>query len=229
MSDEERTSGPARRSVEGVADDRVEIATGRRRDEWFAVLDEAGATGWSHKDIASWLVEQQGVEGWWAQTITVGYEQERGVRLPGQRSDGSFAVSPSKSLPCSLETVFDLVSEADSRARWLDGELHTVGAGDALDVVGATAASSVRLAWPAGAVGAPEDRPGRVVVSLYQARHDDGTPRGKVRVAVQHGGLATAEDAEKLKPFWKARLDDLARLAAEEAVEEGAAEAGPTA
>ncbi len=230
MSDDERTERLARRSVEGIGDDRVEAATGRGREAWFTLLDETGATDWSHKDIAAWLVDQHDVDGWWSQSITVAYEQERGRRLPGQRSDGSFEVSPSKSLPGSLETVFELVSEADSRARWLDRQLRTVGAGDALDVVGATPASSVRLAWPPGALGAHDDAVGRVVVSLYQAREDDGTPRGKVRVAVQHGGLATAEDAERLKAFWRARLDDLARLAEEEAIAEAsAAEAGPTA
>ncbi len=228
MSDEDRSVGSTRRSVEGIGDDRVEAATGRGRDAWFALLDVAGATGWAHKDIAAWLVDQHDVDGWWAQSVTVAYEQARGMRLPGQRSDGTFEASGSKSLPCSLETAFELVSEADSRARWLDGGLRQVGAGDTLDVVGATPASSVRLAWPAGALGAPDDAPGRVVISLYQARDDDDTPRGKVRVAVQHGGLATAEEAEELKAFWKARLDDLARFAQEEAIAEATvAEADP--
>ncbi len=214
--------GPARRSVEAVGDDRVEAATGRGRDAWFALLDDAGAAGWAHRDIAAWLVEQHGVDGWWSQSLTVAYEQERGLRRPGQRSDGSFEVSPSRSLPCSIGTAFALVSEAESRARWLDGALRTVGAGESSAVLGATPTSSVRLAWPVGALGAPGDRPGRVTVGLYQARDDDGAPRGKVRVAVQHGGLATAELAEQLKAFWKARLDDLARLADEEAAEEQA-------
>ncbi len=227
MSADEGTEGLARRSVEAVGDDRVEAATGRGRDAWFSLLDDAGATGWAHRDIAAWLVEQHDVDGWWSQSITVAYEQERGMRRPGQRSDGSFEVSPSKSLACSIETAFELVSEADSRARWLDRELRTVGAGESSEVLGATPTSSVRLAWPVGALGAPDDRPGRVVVGLYQARDDDGTPRGKVRVAVEHGGLATAELAEKLKAFWKARLDDLSRLADEEAAEEQAGTAQP--
>jgi hypothetical protein len=219
---DERNEGPARRSVAAVSDDRVAAATGRDRDAWFGLLDDAGATGWPHKDIAAWLVEEQGVDGWWAQSITVAYEQERGMRQPGQRGDGSFEVSPSKTLPCSLQTAYELVSEADSRARWLDGALAAVGAGKSSEVLGATPTSSVRLAWPAGALGAPEDRPGRVVVGLYQARNDDGTPKGKVRVAVQHGGLETPELAEQLKAFWRARLDELARLATEEAAEEAA-------
>ncbi|AEG42888.1 DUF4287 domain-containing protein [Isoptericola variabilis] len=222
MTEDQRSEGLARRSVEAVGDDRVETATGRGRDAWFGLLDEASATHWSHKDIAAWLTGEHGVDGWWAQSITVAYEQERGMRQPGQRSDGSFEVSPSKTLACSLETAFALVSEADCRDRWLDGALRTVGAGDSSEVLGATPTSSVRLAWPAGALGAPEDKPGRVVVGLYQPTDVVGNPRGKVRVAVQHGGLATPELAEKLKTFWKARLDDLARLADEEAAEEPA-------
>jgi hypothetical protein len=205
----------AKRSTDAIGDDAVVAATGRPRAQWFTLLDEADATGWSHKDIAAWLQAEQGMDGWWAQSITVAYEQERGMRAPGQRSDGTYEVSPSKSLACTLAQAYGLVADESGRARWLDGALSSVGAGDRSAVVGATPTTSVRLAWPAGALGAPEDQPGRVVVGLYQSHDDAGKPRGKVRVSVQHGGLADRAVAEQLKAFWKARLDDLAKVAAE--------------
>ncbi|OLT47888.1 hypothetical protein [Cellulosimicrobium sp. CUA-896] len=154
-----------------------------------------------------------GVDGWWAQSLTVAYEQERGMRAPGQRSDGTYEVSPSRSVAGTLPEVYALVADDDSRARWLGPALADVGAGETLEVLGATPPSSVRLAWPAGAVGAPASRPGRVTVTLYQPRTPDGTPAGKVRVSAQHGGLASADDVEALKAFWSARLDALAELA----------------
>ena len=32
-------------------------ATGRHPDEWFAFLDAAGATGWTHEATVIWLAE----------------------------------------------------------------------------------------------------------------------------------------------------------------------------
>ncbi len=78
-------------------------ATGRDRAEWFALLDQAGAATWTHKAIASWLVGEHGVDGWWAQGITVGYEQARGIRRPGQRQDGTYEASVSRTV--ALDTA----------------------------------------------------------------------------------------------------------------------------
>ncbi|MCB7135914.1 hypothetical protein [Cellulosimicrobium marinum] len=207
-----------RRSTDALGDDAVAAATGQPRATWFALLDAQGATAWTHRDIAAWLVEEQGVDGWWAQSLTVAYEQERGLRAPGQRSDGTYEVSPSRSVAGTLADVHALVADDDARARWLDGALAEVGAGDHLDVLGSTPGSSVRLAWPAGALGAPADRPGRVTVGLYQPRAADGSPAGTVRVSVQHGGLRSADDVAPLKAFWAARLAALAALAEDASV-----------
>jgi len=94
---------PVGSSSDGVGDDAVREATGRDRAEWFALLDQAGAATWKHKDIASWLVAEQGVDAWWAQGITVGFEQARGIRRPGQRQDGTFEASVSRTV--ALDTA----------------------------------------------------------------------------------------------------------------------------
>jgi hypothetical protein len=96
-------STPVGSNAEGVGDDAVREATGRDRAEWFALLDEAGAATWSHKDIAGWLVREHGVDGWWAQGITVGFEQARGIRRPGQRQDGTYEASVSRTV--ALDTA----------------------------------------------------------------------------------------------------------------------------
>lgn len=93
------------RAQESVSDDSLREATGRGRTEWHALLAEAGASEWPHPDIAAWLVEEHGVPGWWAQGITVGFEQAIGRRKPGQRADGSFETSASRSLGGEREAV----------------------------------------------------------------------------------------------------------------------------
>jgi hypothetical protein len=101
---------------EGLSEAAVLTATGKHPHEWFALLDAAGATAWTHTQIARWLhTEHDGIDGWWAQSITVRYEQERGLRLPGQQSDGTFAESVSRAIPLNpqraLEAVIALVTE----------------------------------------------------------------------------------------------------------------------
>lgn len=70
----------------GVSARIVQQRTGRDWDEWFALLDAREATTHKHPEVAGWLVTEHGVDGWWAQSITVGYEQARGLRVVGQRN-----------------------------------------------------------------------------------------------------------------------------------------------
>ena len=89
-----------------MSDEAVLAATGKHPDDWFALLDAAGAAGWAHPAIARWLQDEQGATGWWAQGITIRFEQARGLRVPGQRSDGTFAVSASKTVDGALDAVY---------------------------------------------------------------------------------------------------------------------------
>jgi len=89
---------PVGASEKNVGDDAVREATGQGRDEWFALLDAAEATGWKHRDIASWLVREHQVDPWWSQSITVAYEQARGIRRPGQRQDGTYEASVTRTV-----------------------------------------------------------------------------------------------------------------------------------
>jgi len=87
-----------RRTDQTVSDARLASGTGRSAEQWFALLDGAGARERSHAQIARLLVDEFEVAAWWAQSITVRYEQARGMRLPGQQPDGTFEVSVSRSL-----------------------------------------------------------------------------------------------------------------------------------
>lgn len=195
-----------RRNEELVSDAKVEAATGRGREHWFALLDEAGAErdGWTHTRMAQALVDA-GVSPWWAQGITVAYEQARGLRQPGQRPDGSFDASASKTLAVSLEELWPWLVDSGKRRRWL-------GAG--YRVTGQTEGTSVRLAGPDGA---------KVVLNFYGPAAGKGAGVGaagadaesapaKVRLQAQVGKLADAEAAAKMKEHWKAALAKLAEL-----------------
>jgi hypothetical protein len=89
---------PVGASEKNVSDGAVREATGHSREEWFALLDAAQATGWKHRDVASWLVREHQVDPWWSQNITVAYEQARGIRSPGQRQDGTYEASVTRTV-----------------------------------------------------------------------------------------------------------------------------------
>lgn len=102
-------------SASTVSDVKLVASTGKARGEWHALLDAENAATWEHPDIARWLTKEHGVDGWWAQGITIGYEQARGLRVPGQQPDGTFAAGSSKTLegtpPEVLERVIALFSD----------------------------------------------------------------------------------------------------------------------
>jgi uncharacterized protein YndB with AHSA1/START domain len=142
-----------------------------------------------HPEIARWLVGEHGVGGWWAQSLTVAYEQARGLRAPGQRDDG-WTVSASKTFPVAVARLFEAFEDEKVRRQWLadaDLRLRT-----------ATRPRSARYDW--------EDGSTRVNVGFTEVAD------GKSRVAVQHERLPDADSAEEMKAYWRGRLSELHRL-----------------
>jgi Activator of Hsp90 ATPase homolog 1-like protein len=169
----------------GVSDDAVKKATGRDWDGWISALDRAGAATRTHKDIAKLLREQLGVEsGWWAQTISVGYEQAKGLRDVHQTLDG-YVAGASRTLPVSAEAIYAAWTDARRRKAWLT---------EPFAVSKSTPGKSVRIDWPDGS---------RVDVYLV--------PKGasKTQVAIQHSKLPDQHAVAMRKAFWKEALDRL--------------------
>lgn len=102
----------ARRLEDNMGAEAMREATGRTHVQWREVLDAAGAQAWTHKSTAQWLVDAHGVSGWWAQGITVDYEQARKGRLPGQRADGTFSTQKARTIPLPRLEALELVAAA---------------------------------------------------------------------------------------------------------------------
>jgi hypothetical protein len=166
-----------------MSDEAVERGTGRSWEAWFRVLDQSGAAEKDHKEIAAWLVAQEGVSGWWAQGVTVAYEQARGRRLPGERPDG-FSITASKTIGVPVERLFEAFVDPGRRERWLPG--------GGLRERTSTAPKSARFDW--------EDGSTRVIVGFI-ARDD-----AKSQVALEHERLPDADSAEAMKEFWRERV-----------------------
>ncbi len=89
----------------------VERATNRSWDEWLQFMEAIGANRLSHHEIAAKVLEELDGKvdnlGWWAQSVTVAYEQYTGHRIPGQRPDGTFQTSVSKTTPLGMQELMD--------------------------------------------------------------------------------------------------------------------------
>ncbi|MEV0374757.1 hypothetical protein AB0I10_34085 [Streptomyces sp. NPDC050636] len=108
--------------TEKLSDEALRTATGRDWKQWFTILDTADATTLTHTAIARLLVESHGVDGWYAQSITVGYEQERGLRVVGQSSTGEFRAGVSHTIDAPAAELFAAFDDPGLRHRWLPGD-----------------------------------------------------------------------------------------------------------
>ena len=72
-----------------TSDETIRERTGRGWEEWFDLLDEAGAADMTHRETARWLAEREGLHplAWNVQAVVGGYEQGP-PRPPGRRARG---------------------------------------------------------------------------------------------------------------------------------------------
>ena len=82
------TSRSAPRSL--TSDETIRERTGRGWEEWFDLLDEWGAAERTHREIARWLAEQQGVHplAWNVQAIVEQLRAHPRGRPVGEHEDG---------------------------------------------------------------------------------------------------------------------------------------------
>ena len=182
-----------------TSDAVIRERSGRGWEEWFDLLDEWGAARLSHRDIARRVAAELAIHplAWNAQAITRAYELTRGLREVGERADG-FAVTAQKTIAAPVGRLFDAFADPALRAAWLpEADLRERTA---------TRPRSARFDWAGGAT--------RVHVT-FAAKGE-----GRATVVVEHARLADADEAGRMKAFWRERLSAL-----EAQLEEGGSDA----
>jgi hypothetical protein len=175
-----------------MRDEVIKEKTGCSWERWVVALDYYGAEKMKHGEIAELVRTKYKVADWWTQAVTVGYERIKGLRARGQRRDGSFEASKSRTYNVPVTTLFDAWADAPTRRRWLDGT--------DVKVRTATAPKSMRLGLGDGSI----------VVVGFMAKG-----RSKSAVAVQHTKLPDRETANRYKEYWSKQLDALGDVLAE--------------
>jgi hypothetical protein len=165
----------------------VERATNRTWDDWLRFMDGIGAADLDHQAIALRVYEELDgtVEplGWWTQAVTVAYEQHIGRRIPGQRPDGTFQTSVSRSTTSGMRELMD---------RWAE---FAAGDETVRDIVGdgdpRISGTDKRITWRTKA------RDGSSVVVTSEPKKN-----GTASLVVNQMGLATIESSEQARERW---------------------------
>lgn len=171
------------------SDEAVQKATGKNWAEWKSIIDEWGGADKPHPDIARFLAGEHGLNGWWAQGVTVGYERAIGRRQAGQRNDGTFSASVSKTINASAEDIHAALVDDARRSEWLADGLVNYRTG--------SAPKSARF---------DDLEVDQIIAFFLSAKGDE-----KTSVAVQCEKFASQDDADAWKAVWKPRLNDLAK------------------
>ena len=153
-------------------------ATGRGWDDWCDVIEDWSGHSEGHTAIVRYLQETHGVDGWWAQSVTVGYERITGGRLPYQQPDGTFTAGKSRTVTADGDTLRELLFNDAHRADLFPGWDTALRS--------KTDSKVVRIA-----IG-----PGVAQIAI------DPKPDGRIRVAVAHERLPAPEDVESWKAYW---------------------------
>lgn len=172
-------------STETIAD-----ATGRSWEDWLVWLDGIGARDLPHKETARRVRAEGGTTGWWAQYVTVAYEQHIGRRVPGQDHQGNYQVSATRTFAGSMDEAIGawaaLVSGLDS----FDG----IG-------VASEARTSATAKWRHWRVALADGS--RIIASA-----NEKAP-GRAALTIAHEKLPDGDAVERWRSFWKEMLTRL--------------------
>jgi len=191
-----------------ITDKTVAERTGRSWEEWFTILDKWGAQEKGHKLTAKFLAEEWKVSPWWSQTITVRYEQMRGKRRLGQRSDGKFAVSVTRSIKTTNEKAWDALVDPALLSIWFtknaESDLRVGGSysnadGDRGKFLAIEPYRRLKFTWEN-----PDHCPGTIVEFAFSEISPD-----RVRVVLEHQRIEDQTGYEKMKADWSQAMGSL--------------------
>lgn len=173
-----------------LTSDVVLVATGRGWDEWADLIDAWPGHDDGHGAIAAFLESEHGVNGWWAQAVTVGYERITGRRLPHQGTDGTFTASVSRTVLAGGDTLRGRLLDAAERADLFPG-------------------------IPTGLRSRPTSKNLRIAIGPGTAEFAITTRTdGRTTVTVSHSRLASADEVGHWKRYWSdwlAAIDEVAQ------------------
>lgn len=170
----------------------IEAALGVSWEDIVAHFDKAGGRELLHPTIASiayeFITSHSSAEspGWWSQAIAVAYEQQIGRRQPGQKADGTYESSATRTIAGNRDATFHRLSEL------LNEPYHQ---GLVCTEV-RTSTTPKRSYWRC--------RLSHMNVTAAVESKDD-----KSLVTITQSSCANAKESQKAKSYWKELLQRL--------------------
>lgn len=170
---------------------RIESGTGTSLATWVQRIDDAGGRALDHTAIARLLPQRWEISEWWAQGVTVAYEQVIGRRVVGQSCEGDFAASASRTLPGDPDAV---------RSRW--DAFMTAARREELGLEQPRLSDTPTWRYWRAAVSDGS----RVSVNIT------AKDEGRSTLGIEHKGLETADAREVWKTAWRTTLSDFSTV-----------------
>ncbi len=98
-----------------VSDATLHESTGRGWNEWCDLIDDLDGHDGDHTKVAGMLCTDHGLDNWWSQTVTVGWERITGRRAKYQALDGTFATSKTRTMTIDPDELRSMLLDADDR------------------------------------------------------------------------------------------------------------------
>lgn len=169
-------------------------ATGRSWADWLRLLDAHEAEALPHREIAKLALhrmpEAMPNAQWWAQGTAIAYEQAKGIRVPGQSSQGDFQVTASRTVCGNRGSVCSAWCHITENLSEYDG----VPAADSAHVSSTEKWHYWRLKLSDGS---------RVAVNISEQKG------GKSTISVNHTNLESEQERERWRAYWKILLAQL--------------------
>ena len=198
-------------TINKVSTEAVRKATAKTWDEWLEIIDAAGGTDLTHKEIVAYLKANHDLTPWWQQMITVGYEQARGKRVEGETADAGFEIGVQKTLPLPAAKVWEFMTSKPGLKlwlgevqglRWRKGETYQTSEGTTGEVRVVRPGERIRVTWK------PEHwkKPSTVQVTFVASAEN------KTSVRFHQENLPDGAAREEMRGRWKRSLEEIGGL-----------------
>lgn len=176
-------------------------------DQWIAILNKAGASGWKYQQITDFLKKKK-IGIWWVHIIAGGYEVAIGRRLPGQSLKGTYSMIVTKTLPISRAKAWKWLTSEKAIQIWLNplspieikkGQVFETAEGVYGEIRTLKKNHRIRLAWN------ESDGEKKSVVQVLLFGRD---PK-KCGFAFQHEQLKDGRKRNWAKAHWKKVVETL--------------------
>ncbi len=172
--------------------DSIAKATGKPWEQWMDEIEAAGGRTMTHTELARKLYDElDGTidnHGWWAQGITVAYEQHIGKRVPGQLANGLFEITVSRTVAQPRDHYFPQVVSWFESQPDLRGEQY---------LKPRSSETPRRSTWRC------DFADGSKFSATVEASGD------KSKLILAHTALPDQQGADRWKEFWRSTVESL--------------------